>query len=388
MQSATKTFLFGPVYGRTQLRDILSSVYIRVSNITAVWTFKQFAVSITDMLTCIASFRGVSGRNSNETDSCKSRFIFQKGSELIETPGVVLSSLRFPDFRSIVNAGQVFYSNAFVLPYSHAHNLFCNSVIYVGGKSRFSAFKPFQKFSAAFCAFALNRFSNLKSFVSYFIKLFRTEKSSVRKSGYIGYSEIHADKFFNVFNIDFRNVYRLKQIELVFFVHQVCLTFDIWKVFGIVAHERHSFSSCNSPDGNGRFFVGEYSGVISDASNEIENSFLFPVKFIGIGNFTDTAYNYLSRKIKSVFDKSVCDVVNFELIENVILPGYAGDIVAGFITLFESLKQQLCLFFRRKEFHFQRQFHGSIIVHMFEKVKKGEAIPLPPKGGGLLAEIL
>jgi hypothetical protein len=143
------------------------------------------------------------------------------------------------------------------------------------GESLFFAFKPFQKLLASCRAFALNRASYLEILIPNFIKLFRAKGSSIRKGCNVFLSKVYPNKLFDVFNILFRNLYSLKQIKLAFLCNKVCFSFDIRKIFRIMADKRDFKTTIYRPDRSDYSLVRENAGVIGNGSERTERTLFF-----------------------------------------------------------------------------------------------------------------
>src|SRR3990167_1944563 len=378
MQKRTKHIrLFRVVYRHPQLSNILCGIYIRIRNIATDCAAKVFTVSITNMLTGIAGLAcimRVHNCNGNTNESC---LIFKKGSQLIKSPGVMLSSLRFADRCSSPYASQVLNGNPFILVYRPSYNALADRMVNDSGMSLFSAFKPFQEPSASFCAFALDAATHLKIVISNLIERFRTKTCSIGECCNICYSKIHTYKFFNVLNIIFWNFNGLEKIKLAIFYHKISLPFNVWKIFVIVAKKRDFQSAVNGPERNNHALVGKNARIVGDGAEERKRPFLFPVKFIGINYFTDATYNHLSGKTSSPFQVVIHKMVNFKLIKDFIFPYHIGNLITNCIAISQRSYQRFGLFITRKKFYLQCQFHGLSIIQILEKVKKGGRAFLP-----------
>ncbi|GFP40202.1 hypothetical protein HKBW3S47_01898 [Candidatus Hakubella thermalkaliphila] len=203
---------------------------------------------MTNHLANITGLASVSWVDHDKRNACEPGFILEKKTKLRKGPRMVFSSLNFPNFCSLSNASQILKSNSHIERFSFFYNLLCYSVIGHRGESCLSTFKPFQAFSAARRAFALKRLPCSRISVPHLIKLFRIILNSIGKSSDIVYPKIHANKFFNVFNIFFRNLNSLKKKKLPLPINEIRFPLDVGKIPGIVANKATSQSAIDRPD--------------------------------------------------------------------------------------------------------------------------------------------
>src|SRR3990167_1058797 len=355
---------------QSQLSNILSRIPIGIGHIATAWATKVLAIPITNRFTDIASLACVMRVNHYKRNTCKFSFVFKERPKLTKRPRMVPPSLYLSDFCSFPNMSQIFNSNPLAFRFSLFNNLLTNGMVGNGGKSLFSALKPFQKFSTSFRAFGLNGASHFKSLISNFIQIVRTKICSIGESCNAGYSKIHTYKFLNILNIIFRDFYGLEKIKLSFLCNKVCLPFDIRKIFRVMTDEGNFQPAIYRPDGDKGFFIGKDTRVVGDCSEWLKCSLSFLIKFIGIYNLTDTTNKYLCGKPSSFFQRMVNKVVGFKLIKNLLFPYCIRNLITGNIGFSKSCQKRLSLFIIRQKFYLQSKFHGVTIHHIFENVKQ------------------
>lgn len=357
---------------RPQLGNIFSCIYICISNIATVWTGKVLAVPITNRFAHIAGFAGKFGVNHNKKNTSKFSLIFKERTQLSKSPRVVSSPLCISNSGSFPDVGQVFNSNTNIKRLGFLYDLFCYRVIGNSCVSLFSALKPSQKLFTSSRAFALNTATHFEIFISNFIQTSRTKKSSIGKSSNVGYTKIHSYKFFNIFNIFFRDFYSLEKIKLAFLCNKVSFSFDIRKIFRIMADKRNFKPSINRPDGNFLtvLLIGKNTSIISNCTKRLKIPFLSLIRLIGINNLTNTSNKGLSGKSGSIFDFSIYKVVKSKLVESFGLPSYIRNLIAGFVTLFNGIHQRFSLLVSRQKSYLQSKFHSGSIYQMFDLVKQ------------------
>jgi hypothetical protein len=361
-------FLFRVVYSHPQLRDILSGVYIRISNIAAACTAKVFAVSITNALTDIAGLAGIVRVYGDKGNTGKLGLVLKERTKLKESPGVVLPFLFFADSSPIPDSGQVLNGNSFVFGLCFCYNGFTDSVIGDSSEALFTSFKPFQELFTALSAFTLNAATHFKIFISYCIKSLGTVSLSVGSAGYIGYPKVYAYKFLNVLDILFRHFNGLEKIKLALLCHKISLAFDVRKILQVMADKRKLQPSINRPQGSRIPFIGKDAGIVSNRAERPERSLYFPVQLISIGNLADTANKHLRGKAGTFLQFVVGKMMKLKLVENLLLPRNLGNLVANVIRGFHRIEQRPGLFFGRQQFHLQSELHAFSMAQIIEKV--------------------
>src|SRR5690606_10475662 len=114
-------------------------------------------------------------------------------------------------------------------------------------------------------------------------------------------------------------------------------------------------------------FVGHYSTIISNATKWFESTLCFLIQLISISNFSYLPYKHLRRKLKSSFIRMINFVMEFEVIENLLLPSYLRNSITNSISFLHRFEKQASLFISRQKFYFQCQLH---ILYIRTKIQK------------------
>ena len=153
-------------------------------------TAKVFPISVANYFAAVTGFRCISGVNQNQINASNIGFIFAQQSKLVESPGIMFSSLRFSDFGPLPNTSQIFKSN-----YSKIrrffYKLFADIVIDPFLKPSLSTREPSKQSFRRLSAFALNRRSYTGKFGSGFTKLFPMPRFSRRSRSNISQTDIN-----------------------------------------------------------------------------------------------------------------------------------------------------------------------------------------------------
>lgn len=187
---------------------------------------------------------------------------------------------------------------------------------------------------------------------------------------YLDMIKIHTDKFLDVINILFRNINGLEKVEFLFLVNQIRFAFNIRQIIRIVADKLNLLPTSNTPQRNNVIrLIGHYPTVIGNTPKMSESTFVFLVKFVGIGNLCNRTYQALGRKFKRCLVMVVNFMMELKIVKYTFRPSNFRNSITNSICSLDSLKEQIRLFFIRKKFDFQRQFHNTKLVQ-FSDIRK------------------
>lgn len=353
MPRAIHTRFFRCIYRHPEQSNIECGVNVRIHIGSAVVTLERLVLPDTYMVAARARLGSVCRFNDNEIDPMQFGFVFQKRSQLTERPTAQFRPERFvaplgrkPDM------GKVFNRDSFVPLFNRKDDSLCNGVVDDRCRGPFPAFKPFQKFGAVsftrvrftLRAFALNGCTNLLSLFTVLVDPIRSMLIAVGRNDNIGDAEVHADKLFHVLDVFIGNIDGLKKIKLPLFVEQIRLSFDVREVFRIMTNKGHLQSPAECPNRHEGSGVGQNPAVVSDGTERPEAALGFPVQFIRICHSAYATYKHLCGEIKRGLEIVITKTVDFELIENFMLPCDFRNRVANDVGLFDGIKKQSGLF--------------------------------------------
>ena len=300
------------------------------------------------------------GIDDDQRNTTQDGFVGKKLPQLIKGPRMVFAPLGSSDFHRFSNPGQILNGDPFSLRNRFFHNAFCNGVVDDCRKPPFPSTEPFQELSAPPCAFGLNGTAGSLVLLSNGIQRVGRKICPVRECGDVVDSEIHPDKVFHIFNIGIRNFDRLKQIKLSFPCDKIRFSLDVRKIFGVMTSERNSETTSDRPNGGLRALVGKNSTVIGNGSQWPEYVKSLFVRFIGLGDFSETSDEHLGRQNVLSLESVIKSLVQLEVIEYFLFKGKLRDSMTGKIRLFDRFEKNVGLFFRRKKFDLQCQLHKNI----------------------------
>lgn len=390
MQKAIHSRFFGCVYRYPKQRDIFSGIKICINSIyftICVGAFKHLIGSFPNVFTAMAGLTRIPWVNCYNFHTIKQPLVFNVLSKHREIPFTKFSpKLLISSFTCKSNSGKVFNGNSLTLLFGRLNNRFCNRVINYGSVSLFFARKPFQKFSRTSCAFALNRTPNPLPMFTIFVKSISRMLNTIRSYNYIIQAKVATNKFLNILNIFFGNINGLKKVKLAFFINQISFPFDVRNIVRIMANKVNFLSATDTPQGNNIVsFISHYPTIISNATKWSKSAFGFLIQLISIGNFGYLPNKHLGRKVKRSFVRMICAMVQFKIIENLLLPSNVRNGITNSVGFLHRIEKQVSLFIGRQKFYFQCEFHDTniqiiflyrkIITNFVKQFNYGAAIP-------------
>ncbi len=160
-------------------------------------TSKTFFVPVANYLAAVTGFTCISRVNQNQINTSKIGFVLGQQAQLIESPTVVFSSLRKPDFGTLPNPSQIFKSN-YAKVFGFCDKLFADLVVNPMHESSFSPREPSKQSFRTLSAFALNRGSNTGKFSTGFSELLTVPGFTCRGRSDISQSNIYSKYFWSL----------------------------------------------------------------------------------------------------------------------------------------------------------------------------------------------
>lgn len=306
----------------------------------------SLSVPLVDIPTARALTAGVAGIDCNEEDARECSLVGYELAKLIERPTAQSGTLLFPNRYPVVDALQIFQSNATLGAFGFGNDLLRNAVVSISGKSSFFATELFQfPFSAA-RLFFLQLGAQCAMAIADVIDLASRHFLAIGGSGNGFDSKIDTEKILNNAWIGIWNVARRSKVELAAMVDQVRLSLLRLQEFFLPLSGGVSNlePSSGRPDAHSVRLEGENTGVVTDGTMFGKMSLGLLVQLVGVGDLGEYTYNYLRAKREQFFRFIVKQFVERELAENLIFPSvFAHPITAG-ICLLNRIHERLALF--------------------------------------------
>ena len=335
-----------------------------------------------------AGTTGVMRINGHQQHSSPYGFVFKEFPQLRKCPTVQNGTLLSPGLDPSANPVEVFNRDAATGAFSFSNDLLTYHVVYMPSETAFFARELFEaplrragllflKFGSQSAVAMPDRFDMRAGM-----------PDAVRIGRDIGDTKIDTKKIAG-FNRSFiRQVYRTNQVKLALAIDQICLSLDSVKPFFLVLaidqgndhtafRERPQTHAIQALETEDPF-------VIRDGTVWLEHRTGLFVSRKAFHGFTDSAYCHLRRQAETRTNLGVGQFVDRRLAEYASIESFAGCECRGFVGSLHRFEQASALFSVRQNLQLERQFHYSGVYHS----RTENAIPLPPEGGSLLAQLL
>ena len=370
---------FGRVYAHPKGSNIDDRIKVSIHTVSAMITPKRFAHPLSQVLANMASLRGISRINPHYPNPGKGRLVCYKTAKLGKRPFAKAAAELFaPVARSLADTGKVLYGNTLILLLGNVDDVFGNPVIDVGRSSSFPFTKPFQNLFGPLRAFVLERTSYFLTFFPISVYFFRAKYFAITCGAYIYYAKVATHKFLHLSYLLIREVHGLKKKKFTLSTQQISFPLNEWNKFWVMAFKGYFQSPPNRPDGNPCLGIGQYPGIVRDASKKSENPlFIFFTRFIGISHLAQAPDNHLGRREKLSSDRYITGMVKVVYAKYLFIKSQIGYIGASGISIPDRYKEMIALFLGRRSFIWRVNF--TIIANIVHELieRKQEVVLLP-----------
>jgi hypothetical protein len=239
--------------------------------------------------------------------------------------------------------------------------------------SRFFTPSLFEKSPGLMRSFALQFLSQFGVTFTEAVEVVSGISLTHRIGGDISNTQVNAKKLLNVLWLWCFFFAGGKEVESTVNQNQIALTALMSKQGKLLwaSHKGNSQAAQGCPDAHCLPInvPTQDSIIIGNRAVRLESALGFPVKFVSIGHFGNTAHYHLSGQAKLLFDILINQLVNFELVKNILSPGHFANVVASGIGRFQCFKQGLMFLWRSLKFYFGREFHRDIVTKIAYFVK-------------------
>lgn len=342
------------------------------------------------------SARGITRVNEFNNDPRQFSFVFNKASQLSESPRVLLSALAMPNRHSVSDAAQVFKGDTPSSVFSLFNNPLADYVVDISSKSLFLAGTLFKKSFCLFRAVSLEFRPHLGMSFSKTINLISRVGSPIGVGSDINDTQVNSKKAIRFIRKWLWGIYHHCQIESAITEDKVGLPdYPIKPCFLISSNsDGDNLSSLKSQDGYlVQSLPREDALVINDSPICFESGLNGAVSLVGFGNLANGTDGKLCRKLKVLSYLTIDSLLKAKLTRCAKSKGNLSDGIASLVKSLHSLQKCFMLLCDWGKFDHQGLFHNSIIQLLNSSVnilKKGGLRQfLPPlKGTGFLGAIL
>ena len=350
--------------------DIQSRNVVSVASESTRLTYKfisGLSVCFGNMATSRTSLAGIGRVNSNHGDAAQLSLVLDIGAELCELPIMQVSTLAATGLNTFTKVLEVFKGDRRTIALRRLDNALGYAMIPVFLKLCLFPANLLQLAFSRIRSFLLKILSTVVKYLDILLNTFTTVIVPSRVGSEIHDTEVNTKDIRSLDNIGFINIADAGDIPLTFYEHQVNFTLAERQHLPLVVAEFSSnlLSASHSPDG---YYVvaTESKNAVIIRLRRMVTKFMATgfVNFVCIGNFGNTAYRNLSRKLELCSDIVVSKLVKIVLPEYLCRPAGLRQIVTGSITGLKRCQQQLVLFCRRAEFYVHYQLHISSIEYL------------------------
>lgn len=306
--------------------------------------------------------RSIARINIENRHTSKQGFVFDKASELVESPTVMCGSLFFPYSSPFSNILQIFKNNRRLRVFGFGNDSLADYVISMCSETSFFPFSLCKKAFSRTSAFLLKLLANIPIPATNRKKLVGCEVISRGQGGNVLNAPVNTDNVCKIFWFRVLNIASRVKVEYIIYQNKIGFSLLRFKKFFLsFATKIGDFKTTFAcPDRNKLLFCfpRQDARIIRNSSKKLKLSLCFFVEFIGIGNFRNTTYYNLSRKIKLFFCGLISKFMQIILAEDFGLPRPFRNQVASLIGHYHCMLQGFKLFFVRVKFYFGCKFHG------------------------------
>lgn len=325
-----------------------------------------------DSTTDRASLGCVPGVNKSHQYPGELCLVFDKLSELVESPRVVLSPLAMSNHYSVSDTTQIFKSDTSASVFSLCNNPLTNHVIDVSSKPHLFTRTLYEKSPGCLRSFGLKFATEFRVAFSQTVDLIARIRFAIGISGNVHDTEVNPQIAVRVVGSWLRGIYHDCQIKDTISENKVGLPHLTVNPCFLIATDsyRDNLPTSQSQDRNLIQPLPRQNTLVVDHCRVgLEGMQRFPVSLIAFRDLGNCSYRHLSRKTVMLTKVEVDHVVKIVLAECTRLESLARSIVASLIKTFHRLKKRLVLFGAGSEFNHQRLFHSSIVDYTIPHVK-------------------
>jgi len=320
-----------------------------------------------------ASLRGMPGVYQAYQDAGQSGVVLDKPTQLVESPGVLLSPLALANRDSGTDAREFFKGNPSSSVFSPVNNPPADNVVGMCGKPSLFFRALFQKSLCLLGTVGLEPGADLRVTLSKPVDLSTGVSLTIGVGSDILNPQVDAKKLGRVIPWRLFHLACLQKVKFFLPVNEVRLTGKVLKQLKLMlsGNKKKFQTAAIRPDGYSlpRQVPGKDTFIIGDTAMSLEGALGGTVKLVGIGHLRQYPNHYLGRQIKPAPYVVVEKVVKVILAKSLCLPGMVADIVGRVVHRLKSNEERFMLLFGRLQLNLGNQLHACIIAYRsrFEK---------------------
>lgn len=313
------------------------------------------------MFTFGANMRSTSRIDQYYWNPRKFRFILDKIPKLIESPRMVLATLRLFNPYLVANARQIFECNRSTSVFSFSHNILGDAMVNVTIEFAYFTRELLEMSFGTLSACPLEFTFEFCHLTSNFINPLSAMNDSIAINRKIDYAQIDA-KGFGSFNLlGFGNIDHDTEIEYSFDEYEVCLSPDSIQAGFVVIADKDWYDDSAFECQYGysiKGFPSQNAWVINHSPMRFEFGLGGFISFIGFDCLGNGSNRHLSGKSELLSNIVIDKFVEENLIGFSMLKSNFSDIITGFVKSFHSGFESFELFVRSIKLNLNRQVHN------------------------------
>ena len=332
-------------------------------------------VTLINTTTYGAGARRVSRVNQFHDNPDETCLVFDKATELVECPRVMLPPLALANRGPVPDTLKVFEGDTATGVFGLCNNSLAEHVVDIAGKACLFARTFYQESLGCLRAVRLELLAQFGMALSQAVHLAARVGLTIGVGGDIDDAKVNTQKAFRVIRLRLRGIHHDGQVEGAVSQCKVGLSDNsVYPGFlvGTNAH-RNELPSLEGKDGYPiRPLPGKDTLVIDYSAMGLEGVDFGFIPTIALDDLTDNPDGHLCRKAVMLAKIAIGKAMEFHLRSRIPLKSKIGYVVAGLVEAFHSLQQGLMLFEGWREFDHQCLFHSSIIDSEYQYVKGGK----------------
>lgn len=320
--------------------------------------------------------RRIARVNGQHWNSRLLRLVFDKGSQLSESPIMQLGSNFATGPNPKANVLEVFQDDCLLCALRFSYELFADLMISVTGKALLFPRTHFEQATGRLRTLRL-QFSSQSAMSLSEVANMRTAKGlPFRVGGNSSNTEVNTEESFRLIDKRLDNVDGGKQKPFALAAHKVRLALSRFQQppLPLTTNEGNLLATRNRPDGNIVATVSENAVIIGNRAVTTKDAPSLFIEFIGVGNFGDKTDNNLRRQTVLFFERLIDKALKLERAKGFLRPRNIGGLVGRRVSAMQSFKQKLRLLFGWFKLQAYCQFHVLSIAQTFY-IRKYQPLP-------------
>jgi len=297
---------------------------------------------------------GSSRIHRDHRNSSESRFVFNELSELVESPRAEATTLGSANRYPLPDAFEVFNGDPSMGVFSLSHQTLGDVVVNVSSESFLSPRELLEMSLRTSGPAFLEISPEFTVLLSYFINFNARVSFAVTIVSQMFQPEVYTQGSDRVKRCRFRGFNCRCEGEGFVSEDEVCFSpYPVYSGFLVLSYSDWNLDSTLNCENRGMFesFPREKALIVDYGSMNVEPRFYLLIPLVCLGHLGDGSDRQLSREVVSLSDPVVGEVVELPVVRYLVLEGYLGYVVAGFVEPFHRSFEEVALLLAWGELH-------------------------------------